>query len=190
LECNIKACAQKRKAFCKICLFLNISGIAIDGALRLNYLKEFCMMRYAFIYAVVLGLFSCSAAGDRVSEMTTLLVSTEWKVPEQDKLMGVWSFKPDGTYIEDFNKDENKHKILLKGKWEWITENEITITYKSMSINGADHLLNDKEESDFYILRVTELTKENLKVIKRFNGDSEDSGFAKEVNYIATKLKN
>jgi len=150
------------------------------------------MKRSIFFITALFGLFSCSNDSDKPSDFDTLLTSTEWTVPidanDQKPLNGVWSFQADGTYIENFDKKENANKIVLKGQWKWISENELSIVYKSMLVNGKNNELSD-DDGDAYILRITELTKKELKVIKRFNGDAEDSGFAKEVSYMAAEMK-
>ena len=149
------------------------------------------MRRYTLILTALFGLLSCNSDREKTSDINTLLTSTEWTVPvdadDKKNLKGVWSFKADGTYIENFDTKENVDKIVLKGNWKWISESEVSIVYKSMLLNGENHKLNDNDD-DSYILRITELTKTDLKVIKRFNGDSEDSGFAKEVTYIAAEM--
>lgn len=142
------------------------------------------------ILAALFGLLSCSDI-DESSDINTLLTSTEWTVPidsyDQKALKGVWTFQADGTYTENFDKNENVDKVVLKGAWKWLSESEVSIVYKSMLLNGVNYELNH-DHDEFYILRITELTKKDLKVIKRFNGDSEDSGFAREVNYIAAEI--
>jgi len=147
------------------------------------------MTKFGLTLTVLFGLVGCTPDSDKISDKNTLLTSANWSAPLENtgekNLEGTRSFNEDGTYIENFAKEQNVDKIILLGTWKWVSESEISILCKSMSINGENHTL-DNDEGDRYILRITELTKENLKVVERHVGNSENSGFAKNLTYVAS----
>ncbi|HTE29694.1 MAG TPA: hypothetical protein VK666_04920, partial [Chryseolinea sp.] len=68
------------------------------------------------------------------------------------------------------------------GSWKWINESEILILSKSMLTNNNELELAGDHMG--YHLRVVELNKENLIVVKKHMNDTENS-LAGEITYLA-----
>lgn len=143
------------------------------------------MKNVVVILFFTLSISGCSSELSR-EEKQILLSETKWTVPADPyrKLDGVWSFKTDGSYEENFDQPNNKERIILKGKWEWISDVELNIKYTQMNISGKDHIFKPANE-DKRVLRIVELSKKKLIVISRHILDAEDSGFASTVTYYA-----
>lgn len=145
------------------------------------------MKNVVIILLFALLISGCSSEQNR-EEKQILLSGTNWTVPADPdrKLDGVWAFSADGTYEENFDQPNNKDRIVLKGKWEWISDTELTIQYIQMKINGKNYDLEPASE-DKRVLRIVELSKEKLIVVSRHILDAEDSGFASTVTYLAVQ---
>lgn len=150
------------------------------------------MKKSSFILVAVFGLMCCASDGENMLDKTTLLTSTRWTIPLDNKgepdrkgvkrLQGFWSFKSDGTYIERFGEQDDRDGSVLIGSWKWENAGEISILQKHWLIDDKKLEFSD---DDRFVLRVINLTSGNLKVVKRHARDFRNS-MAKELTCIAS----
>ena len=151
------------------------------------------MKKSLFILTAVFGLICCTSDDEILLDENTLLTSTRWTIPLDNKgldskgvkhLEGVWSFNSDGTYIEKFGEDDDCDGFVMIGSWKWESAGEISILYKYMLSYGKKlELGRDDEDDDKFLLRVISLTSENLKIFKRHARDFRNS-MAKELTCV------
>jgi hypothetical protein len=123
-----------------------------------------------------------------VTDIRSLLTSTKWTEPADDKskgMTGIYNFNDNGSYVENYYSEKSSDKFVVTGTWKWISETEVSLLHNSMTVNGEIYDF-ESDDRDRYILRITEITKDRLKAIRRHSGDTEDSGFANQVTFEAT----
>jgi hypothetical protein len=129
-------------------------------------------------------LFSCTKILSR-EEKNSILISSDWKLNttgNEQSPSGIHTFKSNGLFVEDVSKATNAQPILMSGTWKWLNDDEISIVYTTMAVKGNKYDIG-AEEKNSYIIRITEITNDGFKGIKRFSKDSEKSGAVQEVSY-------
>lgn len=140
-------------------------------------------MRMLSTLALTVVLYSCSLTTGSSNDQ--LLTAFKWSI-EKGSIDGTMpqsteyhTFLTDGTY--QLESGDTK----VNGKWNWTNDNEIFLQTEGVTINGQTNTFDKK--SNGYI-KVLELTEKTLKTMERGEGDSWDSGFAKERSYRAQSL--
>ncbi|HTJ50113.1 MAG TPA: hypothetical protein VL443_11700 [Cyclobacteriaceae bacterium] len=140
-------------------------------------------MKTLLTITFALVLFSCGK--NATSDKNDLLTSLNWVVEkgsidgETPKATEIYRFQTDGTYLLESGE------VKVNGKWNWTSEGEIFLQTEGMTINGH---VNKFDKSSNSYLKIVELTEKTLKTLERNDGDTWDSGFAKEKNYSAQRL--
>lgn len=131
--------------------------------------------------AIVLFLFSCGKNSN--SERNDLLTSLSWTI-ERASLDGrptnaveTHRFVDDGTYTLESGE------VKVNGNWEWTEADVIHLHLESLTINGET---NTYDVQPAYYIKIVELTEKTLRTLEKGEGDSWDSGFAKERTYAAS----
>ena len=136
-------------------------------------------MKAVFLFTLTSIIISCST--NPVSERDELLTSIRWTVEPESLLnetsdaKDVCRFSKDGTYTLDV------HDTRILGNWSWTSNNEIYLEEKEIVISGKAYRF---DSSSNYYIRVIEISDKVFRTIQRPEGDSWDSGFAKEIKYI------
>lgn len=138
------------------------------------------MKSTALLLMVCIAMISCNTLTQKGT--SDLLTSTKWTVEQKQLLNGEmlttlenYSFQKDGKYI--FESGEAK----VTGQWKWTGMDEIYLELKSITLKGVQQDFDNKQN---YFIRILEVSEDKLRTLERFNGDSWDSGFAKEKTYI------
>jgi hypothetical protein len=134
-------------------------------------------MKTIQLLVLSLILVSCS----KKASNNDLLTSTGWELtpdsadpsaPETIK------FLKDGTYVLEAGN------LKVNGKWSWKGDDEIYVAVDGLtSNNGAAKF----DKTSNYNVRIKEISTNSLTILEKGEGDSWDSGFAKEKNYTAKK---
>ena len=137
-------------------------------------------MKTISLFTLTAILISCST--NQVSEREELLTSIHWmvessSVPNEGKPVRkeACQFFSDGTYT--FRTDV----VGVNGKWSWASKDEIYLEETEIVIDGQANKL---DPSSNYYLRVIEISDKVFRTIERHEGNSWDSGFAKEIKYV------
>jgi hypothetical protein len=130
-------------------------------------------------------LFACTKKETR-EEKNAILISSDWRMNltgNEESPSGIYTFKGDGSFIEDVSKTASAQPIIMSGTWKWLNDEEISIVYTTMSVKGNKYDIG-AEEKNSYVMRITEITKDGFKAVKRFSKDTEKSGFAQKVSFV------
>jgi hypothetical protein len=137
-------------------------------------------MKTVFLFTLTAILISCST--NQVSERGELLTSIHWTIEpsspanaEKPNQKVTYRFFNDGTYTL------RTEEVGVNGKWSWASEDEIYLEETAIVINGQ---ANKFDASIKHYIRVIEISDKIFRTVERHEGDSWDSGFAKEINYI------
>jgi hypothetical protein len=135
-------------------------------------------MKTVFLLSLTAIMISCST--NPVSEKDELLISIQWTVEsplnkEMSDKKETYQFFKDGTYAL------YAHDTRINGKWSWTSSNEIYLEEQEIVVSGKAYKF---DSSNNRYLRVIELSDKTFRTIERHEGDSWDSGFAKEIKYI------
>ena len=138
-------------------------------------------MKKILILFVAAGLFACGGDQLNENEKTVLLTAVSWKVVDKGEII-LEKFSPDGTYVTKYGASP----MESVGKWEWISENEISMQQTGLLMNGKLEKL-DVKPNDKYILKIASLSATELIGTNRHLLDSEDSGFVRNVSLTAVQ---
>ncbi|MEO7988197.1 MAG: hypothetical protein ABI663_01570 [Chryseolinea sp.] len=134
-------------------------------------------MKTVFLPILMAIMTSCST--NPVSERDELLTSIRWTVDSQSKetldMKEACRFSKDGTFTLE------AHDTRVIGKWSWISSNEIYLEEQEIVISGKAYKF---DSAINYYIRVIEISDKVFRTIERHEGNSWDSGFAKEIKYI------
>jgi hypothetical protein len=146
-------------------------------------------MRTAILFICFITLFAaCNKEKDSNAGKTSILTGAHWNNENQERAWH-FDFKDDGTFDERFVGADKREVISMQGTWEWVSENEITLTTKFMTVQKEQQPIDLKGQEDSKkTFRFTEFTKEKLTGLSHANGDAENSGFAEEFSFAATAL--
>lgn len=135
----------------------------------------------AILIAITL-LSSCSSEQAIGNEKTALLTAVAWKTGPTSNY-SVDKFNADGTYTVTF---KGPLMMEVRGTWEWISQNEISMQDTEIRIDGrVDKFGEKKKSTDKTIIKITSLSSDKLIGLTHHVLDAEDSGFAKEITYTA-----
>jgi hypothetical protein len=127
------------------------------------------------IFLSALILVSCSTK----SSNNDLLTSTPWALTSNSTDSAgqeTLKFLKDGTYVLEAGD------LKVNGTWSWKADDEIYLVVDGLtSDNGAAKF----DKTSNYNVRVKEISNNSLSILEKGEGDSWDSGFAKEKNYTA-----
>jgi hypothetical protein len=137
------------------------------------------MKRLSFLLAVLLVIGCSSTEQAHENEMTPLLTANTWKMSGED--LGTIKFNTDGTYVIEY---ESSIDLKTAGVWEWMSATEIVMTSSELIYDGQIEKMN-RNPHDKDVIRITSLSTEKLTGIWRHFLDAEDSGFAREITYVA-----
>lgn len=98
---------------------------------------------------------------------------------EMPKSTEKYKFLTDGAYILESGE------IKVNGKWSWTKDGEIYLQTEGFTLNGQ---INRFDSSSNAYIKIVELTDKLLRTLERSEGDTWDSGFAKEKNYTVQNL--
>ncbi len=137
-------------------------------------------MKTVFLLTLTAMMISCSI--NSVSEQDELLTSIHWTVETQsisnrealDK-KETYQFFKDGTYVLQ------AHDTRINGMWSWTSSNEIYLEEQEIVISGKAYKF---DSSNNRYIRVVEISDKVFRALERHEGDSWDSGFAKEIKYV------
>lgn len=135
---------------------------------------------------MILALSSCESERDRNQDRSLLLTAGVWHLLEEQgiPMSGSWSFKMDGRYVDDARLKEAMSPGYVVGEWEWKNRDEIILRQVQILKHGKVH---DIGEDNFYIFKITKLTKENLEGTIRNSADSTKGWFAKHMVFSIQK---
>lgn len=137
------------------------------------------MKKLLVIFGALALLGSCSSEQAVGNEKTTLLTAVSWKTgPTND--YSVDKFNADGTFTMNFNEIP----LEVRGSWEWISSNEISLFETEITIDGVTAKVVTKP-SNKTIIRIINLSEDRLLGISHHFLDAEDSGFEKKITYTA-----
>jgi len=137
------------------------------------------LTRCALLFAVLIGLCTCSDNQDGVSTTDSMLTFATW-VDDVDG--GRWTFNANGTYREAYTLG-TAGTLQLDGTWKWISDSEISFVGSEITINGQTHPIDKKPDNT--IFQITEITKENLNVQVKNNAVGEVMGFISAKKFSA-----
>ena len=136
------------------------------------------MKSLSTIIILMLILVSC---GNPNTARNELLTSAIWTIEGASldgstKPMEKHQFLGDGRYLLE------SAGVKVNGNWEWSEDNVIHLKLESLTINGE---VNKYDVQPGYFIKVVELTDKTLRTLESGEGDSWDSGFAKERSYAS-----
>src|SRR5262245_24324497 len=106
-------------------------------------------MKKILILLAGFGLISaCGSDQLNENEETVLRTAGAWKLVEKGDIV-LEKFSPDGTYVTKFGATP----IQSHGKWEWISDNEISMQETAFMVNG-ELQKKDVKPNDKYILKI------------------------------------
>jgi len=129
------------------------------------------LTRCALLFAVLIGLCTCSDNQDGASTTDSMLTLATW-IDDADG--GRWTFNANGTYRETYTLTGDD-KLQLDGTWKWISDTEISFVGTEITINGETHPIDKKPDNT--IFQITEISKENLTVKVKNNAVGETFEF-------------
>ena len=110
-----------------------------------------------------------------------LLTSVTWSV-DNEKESETYKFELNGMFKHSFPGSE----LFVDGKWEWISDTEITLQNTDISIQDfKDKFL--QKPTNKTVIRITAISENKLEGVTRHLLDAEDSGFAKKIACSALK---
>ncbi len=136
------------------------------------------MKSLSTIIILMLILVSC---GNSNTARNELLTSAIWTIEGASldgstKPIETHQFLADGGYLLESGE------VKVNGNWEWSDDNVIHLKLESLTINGE---VNKYDVQPGYFIKVVELTDKTLRTLESGEGDSWDSGFAKERSYAS-----
>lgn len=137
------------------------------------------MKKLVVILSALVLLGSCNSEQAVGNEKTALLTAVAWKTGPTSRY-SIDKFNSDGTYTMTFKEP----MMEVRGTWEWISPDEISMLDTEIRINGMVDKMH-KKPTDKTIIRITSLSEGKLIGIQHHVLDSEDSGFAKQISYTA-----
>lgn len=140
----------------------------------------------ALTVLMILASLSCESERDKNHDKSLLLTANVWNLQQEERvpMTGAWSFKMDGHYVDDVRLKEAKSPGYVVGEWEWRNRDEIILRQVQILKHGKTH---DIGEDNFYIFKITKLTKENLEGIIRNSADSTRGLFARRMVFSVQK---
>jgi hypothetical protein len=146
-------------------------------------------MKFLTIITILTTFFiSCTKIKSR-EEKNEILIASDWKVSptgNEQSPSGIYTFKSDGSFVEDVSKTTNAQPIVMSGTWKWLNDDEISVIYTTMAVKGNKYDIGT-EEKNSYVIRITGITNESFNAIKRFSKDTENSGSAQKVSFVAVQ---
>jgi hypothetical protein len=139
------------------------------------------MKTHSKLLVLALVIFSCgrNASGDK----DALLTSNAWRLDtqlptESQSLQEIITFGKDGSY------NLAAGTVKVNGKWSWKGDDEIYLIVEGIS---SDNGTAKFDKTSNYNIRILEINDKDLRLQEKGEGDSWDSGFAKEKKFTAQK---
>lgn len=128
------------------------------------------------LLTIALVIFSCAR------DKNELLSSKAWRLDSQpgenQDAQEVITFSKDGTY------SLASGKLKVNGKWSWKGDDEIYLVVDGISSDNGTATF---DKTSNYNIRILEVNGSTLRLMEKGEGDSWESGFAKEKKFTAQK---
>jgi len=136
-------------------------------------------------FILIFSLLTQSYSFEGKTQDNDILTSYAWvKDDGRQDHKEVYTFYRNGQYITELGE------IKTFGKWLWTSKNEIFMLHGGLQIDTLSIHIQEglgSSSQGFYV-RIIEINDKELKTLERYEGDSWDSGFAREQRYIAKLL--
>lgn len=134
---------------------------------------------------IALLILTLLSSGHSTIQETEVLTSKKW-LEYGDNLNNkvIHVFRKNGEYIT------KSGDISFTGRWYWTDNNEIFTLINEFKNDTVSYQFSEGlgSLSPGSYIRITQLNDKELKTLERHEGDSWDSGFAKERTYLAQDL--
>jgi hypothetical protein len=132
---------------------------------------------------IIMALVIFSCARNTSGDKNELLTSKAWRLDaeqpnENQHPQEIITFSKDGSY------SLASGALKVNGKWSWKTNDEIYLIIDGISSDNGDATF---DKTSNYNIRILEIEGNHLRLQEKGEGDSWESGFAKEKKFTAEK---